>query len=253
MQNEEIMTVTWIAEQIVKFLGIVLGASIVVWQIGRQFENSLKLQRENKIDELRLELYKEIGNSIENACAALSTAMIKISYSIPDCFKSRQSMIETFKEFGYTINPKPVKIRGEDIINPYNDAQKKTNQVILMMEKYEIVFLDLYNKTHRELFNTSRELADIHMKYFDKMLPYLPVDVPIEKQEELKTTILNKKPPSEETLKEIKALGYIFQQKAIDLLCILFDLRVEAQNMLLSHMFNGKKVPKRTVGSLFSK
>lgn len=247
------MTDIWILEQLVKVTSVVFGALIIVWQIGKQFKNSLKLQREAKIDELRLELYKEIGTIIENASQALTKAMIGFAYSIPNSFRSRQSLIETFKEFGFIVTPDPIKMRGEDISKLHFDAEDKAQQVFDVMEKYEIVFLELYNELRSKLFNASRELADSHTKYFNQILPYLPVDVPKEKQEELKATTLNKKLPSEESLKEIDALGNVYLKKAMDLQCILFDLRVEAQNMLLSHMLDGKKVSKRTVGVLAEK
>lgn len=231
----------WILDKIILVLSIVVSVLIVIWQIGKQFKNSLEIQRKNKVDELHLEIYKNIADKIEEGMLALTPTTIKI-YTLWTKFDSKRFSKEEYEKIGSKSPLSPIKERPEDLTKGFSNAHKKVNAIILTMETYEIVFKH-FTSMRKKIVTALNELREINMDFFNKTLDYFPVDIPEERQKEL-GKIIERPLPSWDKIEEIKAMGDKFFKKEIELISYLHDLRIEAQNVLLGPLFK-QQVPAR--------
>lgn len=70
---------------------------------------------------------------------------------------------------------------------------------------------------------------------------YLPFDVEKSDQERLGIKVYPAQTPDERTLENMKNLSLAVCDLIADLMAFIHDLRIEAQNTLLSPIFDGKK------------
>jgi hypothetical protein len=59
---------------LITLLGIVVSASLIIWQIGRQHKNNFELQRENYREKLKLEIFSEFRKTISEASNKIGSA-----------------------------------------------------------------------------------------------------------------------------------------------------------------------------------
>ena len=48
----------------ISLLGILISASLIIWQIDKQHRNNFELQKENSRDKLKLEIYTQTGDRL---------------------------------------------------------------------------------------------------------------------------------------------------------------------------------------------
>ena len=58
--------------------GILVATKTVIWQLGRQHESSLDIQRENKREELKLRVYETLIQRMEKAQDCISKAWMYV-------------------------------------------------------------------------------------------------------------------------------------------------------------------------------
>jgi len=85
----------WIAN----ILTIIVTVSIAVWQISRQFKNTIKSQRASKLDELHLVIYDQIAGKVEKFGDALASLGAKIQM-LPHSIEGKILHDNDAKEFG---------------------------------------------------------------------------------------------------------------------------------------------------------
>ena len=207
-----------------------ISVYIAIWQIRKQYENTERLQREHKKDELKLQLYKEIADKIEGAILKLIEIQTTIRYSIPSALSE------------YKITFKKPKINNYEFTQNYHKATTEVNRVIFMMEKYKIVFMELNEERKKAISKNLEDLSKAFNQYSAKILPYLQLTKKEDRQEGIADLSLSQKPPDDKQYEEIKTIGKQCTDILIDITGFLYDLRVDAQNKLLSHLFDNKKV-----------
>lgn len=77
------------------FFTILSTVGLAVWQINRQFRNTIASQRANKLEELRVQIYKEIAEKIEACQTALSKSN---TTAIVPLLHLKESLSKTIKQ-----------------------------------------------------------------------------------------------------------------------------------------------------------
>ncbi len=221
---------------------------IAAWQINRQFKYTIKAQRTNKLDELHLSIYKEIADKIE-ACQAALSKTYATTLTLPSFFEIKVIEDQKAKSAGLSGSPNSILQRYPAMTSEQSDVRITLVNVLGVMDKYEIVFSDFSTMT-RHIVETAGKL-DIAINNFHSFtLQFLPMDV--KEEDKVKfggAKIVNPPLPEKEALSQIRTLSEVANEINMDLTSYMHDLRIEAQNSLLSPIFNEKKAPKRVPGN----
>ncbi len=207
-----------------------ISVYIAVWQIRKQYENTERLQREHKKDELKLQLYKEIGDLIDGAILELIKIKTTISYSIPSALSE------------YRITSKKPTLNNYEFTHGFHKGTTEVIRVISMMAKYEIVFMELNEERKKAISTHLEELYKAFIQYSTIVEPYLQLTKEEDRQKGITDLSLSQRPPDDKQYEEIKAIGMQCIDILIYIMGSLYDLRVDAQNILLSHLFDNRKV-----------
>lgn len=224
-------------DSILTIVGIVIGAILLVWQMGRQHKNNLKLQKENFRDKLKLEIYQKLGEKISRA----SDKSSKIGTMARTTVISLDSYLFMLSS---GAQPKPVPERVQNFHDCYRLLTDSILSLIYMIEDYEIA-----NKSFR-IFNMaiqscSHDLDKAYMALHVALLKLLPIDVAENQQEKVGTDVIIPKGQTKEAISNLKELSDSFNEKTMDLGCYLYDLQVEAQNTLLGGLFEQRRAARK--------
>lgn len=233
----------WIAN----VLTIISTVAIAVWNIGRQFENTMRAQRANKMDELHTTIYKEIADKI----AACEEALVKTNgttRTLPSKFVIKHESDEIAKSYGLSESSQVITERYPQICAEHFESTKKLSEVLMVMEKYELVFTDFSNMKAKICLKYE-EFMSAARKFQQYVLAYLPMDVDEADRNKFNGAKVVMMPfPSQAAIDEMRRLSDDVLEPAMELSAFLHDLRIESQNTLLSPIFNGKTAPKRVPG-----
>lgn len=239
----ETFSLNWIIDKLIFVLSIAASVLVIIWRINKQHKNSLELQRQNKIAELKLEIYKDIADKIQKSLDDFIPIATRIHYSIPSLLKSNRRLRDKSLEIGKELILHKIEERGETLSHDFHNAVMKLNSIISTMEKYEIAIPN-FTSIRRGILENLREIMKIFSEYHSKVVDYLPIDVPENKQKELGKVIYSE-PPSDENIIEINKTVENFLNIEMALLAFIHDLRIEAQNYLLSSLFPNKIPPRQ--------
>jgi hypothetical protein len=234
---------TWIAT----VLTIISTVAIAVWNIGRQLENTVRAQRANKMDELHTAIYKEIAEKI----ADCEKALVKTNGTtrmLPSTFVIKRQSDEIAKSYGLPESSQVIRERFPQICAEHFATSDKFAEVLMIMEKYELVFADFSNMK-AEICLKYEKFMCAASSFHKYVLVYLPMD--IEEPDRFKFNgekVVMRPFPSQSAIDEMRRLSDEVLEPAMDLSAFLHDLRIESQNTLLSPIFGGKKAPKRVPG-----
>ena len=236
-ESKKVVAADFELDSIVNIVGIVIGAMLLVWQMGRQHKNNLKLQKENFRDELKLEIYQKLGEKISLA----SDKRIKISTMARTTAISLDSY---FFMLSSGVQPKPVPERVQNFHDGYRLLTDSILSLIYMLEDYEIA-----NNSFR-IFNMAiqscnHDLDKSYMALHAALLNLLPIDVAENQQEKVGTDVIIPKGQTKEAILNLKDLSDSFNEKTMDLGCYLYDLQVEAQNTLLGGLFEQRRATRK--------
>jgi hypothetical protein len=237
----------WLPTIITIPVTVAVTVTVAIWQIKLQLKNTLKSQRANKLDELHTEIYKEIAEKIEDC----ELALIKTSGTariIPSSFEIKISMDIIARSHGLAESHHTITERFPKICEEHSDATDKLAKVLFIMDKYEIVFSDFSNmKMFIRL--ASQEFSNAASDFHHYILRFLPRDIKEEDQPKFGgAKVIAEAFPDQEAISQIRALSESVTNLSMDLAAYLHDLRIEAQNVLLSPIFEGKKAPARVPG-----
>lgn len=229
---------TWIPS----VLTIGITASLAIWQIGRQFQNTVESQRKSKLDDLHLKIYDQIADAINGLGNAL-TAANSLVYSLPHSFEHKIWHDDEIKKIGL---PSYVNIRerSNDLYAKKYDVDCNYLNLLSVIDKYELAFSD-FGTMRIEINNKFEQLTAAYLEFSSPIYIYLPVDVEKEDQERLGIKIYPAPMLDEKALENMKNSSRIVCELITDLIAYIHDLRIETQNTLISHIFDGKKVLPR--------
>ena len=216
-------------------IGIIVGAIVVVWQIGRQHRSSLELQKRNSQEALKLEIYKTLTLRLRDVTRTNVTAMM-YAVNIPSRIEIFQNSI---KKNIPLLFPRERAIEFSNLHSAANDA---LIALIQEFEAWSIVFpeFELFqtalNSANHDARNTSNEL-------FNRFILTLPTDPPQDAPPEVPRPIPGS-PVSSDQLSELESLVEEYRRAMDEIGCYVIDLQIEAQNKLLSGLFE-YRVPRR--------
>lgn len=209
----------WITS-LVNFVGILIGALFIVYQLKRQHKNSMELQAEDYRNKYRLEIYNELSQRIYDAKDITSRFLSQLLASKNEFIASLE-MNEYQKDFYFVQNSQILKV-----LDSVNDSQNRIVGIMFLIEKYEIVipefriFLTALNSISHDLINSLFKLRKV-------LYSYKQIDQEYMDGLEESVDSVNKHISIQ--------MGY------------LYDLQIELQNKLLSKLFNNevlKRSPK---------
>lgn len=223
----------WWLGDLIDLLGIVAGASLVVWQLGRQQKQALELQKENAREKLRLQVYQEFAPVLIEASDKAIHAGTYVSLLAVD-LQAYLAQVE------HGLTPLPLRERAIEFSERHHDATNAIVNLIRLIEKYQVVTHDL-NIFQLALNVASHDLREGFAPLYESMLAILPMDLlpPNGPQ------VMNVVCPTRKQGQELNKLVAAYKAAEDNLGGYLFDLNVELQNVFLSTLFNNR-VPRRT-------
>jgi hypothetical protein len=218
---------------VLTFLGLIAAAITVAWQLRRQHQSSLALQRANAREALKLRIYEGLVRQIRK----LSDANIMASmyaFGIPFAIENYQ------RELAAGHHPSGIKQRAPEFSDLHFRAGNEVAELLVEFESWSIAFPSL------KVFQVALNAAayNVHEAFpplFSAFLRALPMDPP--QGETGKPSII----PSPLTLAEqkvLKALVDTYKEAMDEVGCYIHDLAIEAQNNLLLGLFE-REVPRR--------
>lgn len=220
---------------VLTLIGIVAGAIVVAWQIGRQYRSSLDLQRRNSEEALKLEIYKTLTGRLRDVTRTNVTAMM-YALMIP-------SKIEIFQQsFQSNVPAPPLTERAKEFSQLHSSANDALVALTQEFEAWSIVFPEI------ELFQTALNSANYDARHasnalFNCLIMVLPTDPPADAPPEIPRPI-PAPPINNNQLIQLQSLVEQYRKAMDDIGCYVIDLQIEAQNKLLSGLFN-HQVPRR--------
>lgn len=213
-----------------------LGASLVVWQIGRQANNAITQNRHNEVLKLKLKIYEEIVDT----CRDASNAETDIS-SYVRLFQANIAVCRNLSVGGL-----PWSIPNERIpilIEKYFTSRTKAIGIVGLTERWQIV------DPRIEIFRTAVNVAihDIDAAwhpYFNTVLPIMPMEIRGHPQP---GTLLPWNPPNDRTVTRIEKLGNELISALSTLGSYIYDFQIEMQNLLLGEFFGRKLEPRKPI------
>jgi hypothetical protein len=214
-------------EHLLTILGIVAGLSVVVFQLGEQQRASLELQRENARQALRLKVYEQLLDKIGTAYTATSDfrrCVNSISTKIESAIRGVQWTNET---------------TSSELLEKSSESGDAVVSLIVELERWEVSFAtaDLFRWA---LSASSEDIQTSFQEFFKSAVLLLPHDKSDPRWGKAFLTLT-----SVEELKKIKELADSYFRSMSDLHCYLHDLVIEAQNELLSNLFDRRVAGRR--------
>lgn len=224
-------------ENFINILGIAIAASLIIWQIGRQYRNGRELQRENAREQLRLEIFKEFEKCIQAASEAEVHAASAAS-TISLHFIAQRSQIQM------GITPEPSKKRALDFLNLKSSVTTSIISLIHVIETYEIVNPEI--KIFQIAFGSAlHDMNEAFQPFYTELLKYLPVDVPEHRIEELGTETITLSLPNDSQLEQLESLANSYAGALLEIGSYMHDLRIETQNIFLGKLFDHRVKPRQ--------
>lgn len=195
--------------------------------------NGLRLQRENKRNEFKLQVYKEFGEKISEAQEAVGDVQFYIVFAAQEAQNAEHN-----RTLG--ILPGPVKRNGKEFVDKFAAASHKVAEVMMLIERYLIIEpdLDIFKLALNSAVHDARELNDSLSQVLFK---WFPIPRPEGSQG---PEYMNVRAIPQEVSAPLLQAGWDFHGKVSDISAYLEDLRRELQILLLSGLFDGK-VPQR--------
>lgn len=223
----------WWLGDIITVLSIVAGGIVILYQMKKQHEGELKVQKENHRDKLRLEIYQEFSSALDVANNTNSDVGMYVFF-IPVHLKIYRDQIAS------GLNPLPVKDRALLFLQHHQAASDSNIRLIRLFEKYEIISPEL------DIFKTAvnvalHDMREVFNKLHTCLLSILPLDI-LTPQGNTQTG--NVVTPTDHQLEQLEEHVNAYKSASDDMCGYLFDLNVELQNTFLNKLFNNK-VKKR--------
>jgi len=204
---------------------IIVSVAAMLWQLGKQHKSSLKLQRNNAREELKLQIYERLSDKVR-AFEKVQRDASSYADSILRGLESHMHAISVGAKWPET------KLRADQLLDVHYKASSALTDVFVAIENWEIAF------PAAELFRIAFSSAnhDVEMAFhpmFFECMKVLPTDLG---QAGTHVPAL----PTVEKLEELKQKTKAYTGARSTLAMYAHDLIVEAQNLMLSKLFKGR-------------
>ncbi|MGO1072129.1 hypothetical protein [Lysobacter sp. CA199] len=212
--------------------GIVVGAQMILHQVNRGHEASLAVQREGKRNELQLIIYESLSShatAVNEAILDVNSYLRRGGWSIDTHLRSR----------GRAGPLTEISQSAEVLVDLHGDAGKAISALIREVEKWEISIprLDVFRFALISASHDTREDFNSLVPIAVRLLPRHDIG---DNVKQIFYPAIN-----EELFQQYEQHRLSFEEHANDLVSYVMDLRVEAQNQLVSGLFEGRRAPHR--------
>lgn len=215
-------SVDWVSP-VMSAIGLIVSVGIVLYQLGRQHKSSLELQRSNSREALKLRIYEIF---IEKAKAFAEAELRASSYA-----RSMQRDLESAKfaiEIG--LRPQVSMIRAAEFSRLNYEAARSLTEVIFSIEQWEVAFES--GELFRIAFSSAtHDIDDAFLPLYHEAIRIFPTDLP-------SGGTVDQPLPDAERLAAFSRLVDDYTEVRSTLRTYTHDLVVDAQNTLLSELFN---------------
>ncbi len=213
-------------------VGMIISVGVVLYQLGKQHKSSLKLQRSNAKEELKLRVYEAIS---EKALAFAEAELEAGSYA-----RSITHELESHVHASSTgFEPSITELRADRLSQLHYIASSALTDLIVAIENWEIAFpaAELFRVA---LSSANHDVEETFHSLFQNALPLLPTDLG---EKGLHVPPL----PATKKLEELKEKSKTYSEARTTLRTYTHDLTVEAQNLLLSKLFKRRVNIRRPI------
>lgn len=222
----------WWVGHLIAALAAVLGAMMIVWQIGRQRMNEIDAQRENYKIKLRLQVYQEFSDKLLRASDSLGSAGM-YAFCIPQ-------HMELAAQGATASQVQPVSDRAKALLDLDGKAHTELAETVMLIEKYLIIHPDL-DIFRMALSSAAHDLRATFPALFEFMLHHFPVDLVTTHG----SSTANVQPFSPDEWERVRSMAMAYYDKASDAQCFLTDIQTELQKLFLGSLFPNQP-PRRT-------
>ena len=219
-------------------VGIVGATATVVWQLGRQHQSSLLLQRDNAKEELKLRLHELLVQKVRRLSHANVEAAM-YAYMIPFDVENFQ------RQLVQGLHLSPIKKRAPEFSQLHAEANNALIELIQEFEAWSIAFPGL------EVFQVALNAANHDAReaftpLFTALLRVLPLDPPENAPPNVPRPLIPS-PISGDELAQLKKLVDRYKEAMDDIGRYVHDLTIESQNNLLSGLFERRLPPRQPI------
>lgn len=237
--------VTWFEQNAVTLIGhaltivtLVAGAIILFWRLNRQHRNTLQLQRDNAREELKLRLYEILVQRVRKLSHANTTAAT-YALLIPSNLEAYQ------RQFRPGFTPVPPKERAPEFAKLNTEANNALIELLEEFEAWSIAFPG-FQIFQIALNSAIHDVREAFHPLFLELLNCLPTDPPEGAPDNIPRPIIKGSLSKEEIVK-LRELVDRYYSAMCDIIGYVFDLTIEAQNNLLSGLFDRRVPPRKPI------
>jgi hypothetical protein len=224
-------------QDIYTLVGIVSGSGMIVWQLHRQHKDNLHLQMQNHKEKLKLRIHTQISEDVRFAMGkykAVHVLINDIMRQYHNCLILQQSRGNASSKLYTSVT---------DLHNAHSEAIGSITRLMCRLEECEIVATNL--KIFRVAFSSVIEIAgEAYGEFLRHVSPYLEVDIPKKRQEQLGIDATRTMSPTEEDLPAMEESYNYYSTALVECYCVISDLSRELQNILLEDLFNSRVPPR---------
>jgi hypothetical protein len=205
-------------------IAALLAAFVVMLQIGSQSRNAIKQNAYNEGLKLKLGIYQHILTVCEGAQNAES------EYST--FIRMFENSISNYAEMqAIALSPSLPRARFPRLLTVGDEFSRKAIQMMMAVENYEIIDprMKIFRIAISAVLHDQREA---HTSYISKCMAMMPVDRPAPAEDTYPWTL-----PPANAREVLQSETDILLHKISKLGDVIFDFRVEMQNMLLGGLF----------------
>lgn len=217
---------------VVTALAALLGASLLVWQIGTQAKSAIAANRTTEALKLKKEVYVDIAAACLKVSKAQSDLTIYVQrFETGLDFALRMAILQS------TAASATPSQRAIPLTTLFFDASSAMTALIGLQQRWEII--DPRTAIFRKAFaHADHELR----KAWDEYSGVAAFDMPYDRPDGVVSWVC----PDATRIAEIKAIGDKLRKGIALHTNYLIDFQVEMQNLLLGELFSGNRVPGRT-------
>jgi hypothetical protein len=219
----------WWAGHLIAVLAAILGALMIVWQIGRQRRNEIASQLENFKIGLRLQVYQEFSARLSSASAALGSAGMY-------AFAAPRHMEMTF--VGPTRDqPSAIADRARTFLDLDSAAQREIADTVILLEKYLLIHPDT-DVFRMALSSVAHDMREAFHPLFVFMLEHFPIEGPSPTGHQT----LNVKAFTAQQVEQAHQLAMNYYGAATDAQSYVTDIQTELQFIFLGELFPNRPI-----------
>ena len=219
----------WWLGHAITAIAAVLGALMIVWQIGRQRRNEIAAQLENYKIGLRLQVYQEFAARLGFGSEALGSAGM-YAFRVPIHMQMTSSSASS-------VHVQPITDRAKSFLELDTKGQTEMADTTLLIEKYLLIHPDM-DVFRMALSSAAHDLREAFHPLFAFMLDNFPVDLVTANGQQ----VANVKAFSPRDIEHARSLSMAYYDKAADAQSFLTDIQTELQVVFLGALFPNSPV-----------